>query len=74
MKFRVRCDQSFDDENDARALMAQIKLLSKKASSINEGADNEEISYCDLEHCGHDEGRPCEKIERVEIRKLIRRL
>lgn len=71
MKYRVRLDLSFANEADAQALMAYAKNLSKKAVSINEGEPNEEIAFCDLEMCRHDEGLPCEKLERVEIRKLL---
>ena len=70
MKFRVRCDLSFDREDDARLLMDYAKGISGKAVSINEGKDNEEISFCDLELCRHDEGLPCTRLERVEARKL----
>ncbi len=70
MKYRVRVDLSFNGETDAQSLMDYIKQLSKKAVSINEGTDNEEISFCDLEICRHDEGLPCTKLERVEIRRL----
>ena len=70
MKYRMRLDLSFDTETHAQALMGYAKQLSTKAISINEGDDNEEISFCDLEICRHDEGLPCEKLERVEIRKL----
>jgi len=72
MKYRVRLDLSFDNEKDAQALMGYAKELSGKAVSINEGGDNEEISFCDLEICRHDESftsEGCEKLERVEIRK-----
>jgi len=68
MKYRVRVDLPFDSEADARSLMAYAKNLSGKAVSINEGGVNEEIAFCDLEICRHDEGLPCEKLERVEIR------
>ncbi len=71
MKYRVRLDLSFADDTDARLLMDYAKQLSGKAVSINEGRDNEEISFSDLEICRHDEGLPCEKLERVEIRKLV---
>ena len=71
MKYRVRIDLSFNGEADAQALMDYAKGLSTKAVSINEGRDNEEISFSDLEICRHDEGLPCEKLERVEIRKLL---
>jgi hypothetical protein len=71
MKYRVRLDLSFDTETDAQALMDYAKQLSSKAVSINEGRDNEEISFSDLEICRHDEDLPCEKLERVEIRKPL---
>ena len=70
MKYRVRLDLSFDATVDAQALMDYAKQLSDKAVSINEGRNDEEISFCDIEICRHDEGLPCEKLERVEIRKL----
>jgi len=70
MKYRVRLDLSFELEADGRNLMAYAKELSAKAVSLREGEVNEEIAFCDLEICRHDEGLPCEKLERVEIRKL----
>ena len=75
MKYRVRLDLSFDPsaegESDAQALMDYAKQLATKAVSINEGKDNEEISFYDMEICRHDESLPCEKLERVEVRKLL---
>jgi len=68
MKYRVRLDLPLNQEADAEALMEFAKNL--KASSINEGENNEEIAFCDYEICGHDEGLPCQKIERVEVRNL----
>ncbi len=70
MKYRVRLDLSFENEPDAQSLMAYAKGLAARAVSINEGAVNEEISFCDFEVCRHDEGLPCEKRERLEVRKL----
>ena len=70
MKYRVRVDLSFNSEADALALMNYGKGLGGAAVSINEGKPNEEISFCDFELCRHDEGLPCENLERVEIRKL----
>ena len=69
MKYRVRVDMSFASEADASALMAHAKTLTGKAASINEGEPDEEVSFCDLEMCRHDEGLPCTGLERVEIRK-----
>ncbi len=70
MKYRVRLDLSFDSEADAQALMNYAKRVSKKAVSIREGEVNEEIAFCDLELCRHDEGLPCTRLDRVEVRKL----
>ncbi|MBI4268053.1 MAG: hypothetical protein HY662_04630 [Chloroflexi bacterium] len=69
MKYRVRLDLSFAGEADAQALMTYARSLSGKAVSINEGASNEEIAFCDLEICRHEEGLPCEKLGRLEIRR-----
>ena len=71
MKYRVRIDLSFDREADAKLLMDYAKKKSQIAVSINEGEDNGEIAFCDLEICRHDEGLPCTKLERVEVRKLL---
>ena len=71
MKYRVRLDLSFENEVDAESLMTYAKNISGKAVSINEGEANEEIAFCDFELCRHDEGLPCTKLERVEIRKLV---
>ena len=70
MKYRVRLDLSFESEIYAQSLMTYAKNLSGKAVSINEGGPDEEIAFSDLEICRHEEGLPCEKLERVEIRKL----
>jgi hypothetical protein len=69
MKYRVRIDLSFDSEADAQSLMNYAKDLAGRAVSINEGEPNEEISFCDAEICRHDEGLPCTRLERLEIRK-----
>ena len=71
MKYRVRLDLPLDNEADAKSLVALAKKLCGKASSINEGQDNEEKAFIDYELCGHDEGKVCQKIERLEIRKAV---
>jgi len=71
MKYRVRLDLSFANEADAQSLMAYAKNLSEKAVSINEGEVDEEIAFCDLEICRHDEGLPCTRLDRVEVRKPL---
>jgi len=70
MKYRARIDLSFVDEADGQALMNYAKSLADKAVSINESEPDEEISFCDLEICRHDEGLPCTKLDRLEVRKL----
>ena len=70
MKYRVRVDLSFASEAEARSVMDYARSLSSKAVSINEGEVNEEISFCALEICRHDEGLPCTRLDRVEVRKL----
>ncbi len=69
MKYRVRLDLSFDESADAQVVMDLARQLSGKAVSINEGSHNEEISFSDMEICRHEEGLPCTRLDRVEIRK-----
>ena len=68
MKYRVRIDLLFDNQDDPKVLMDTAKKLARNAVSINLGQPNEEIGYCELELCGHDEGKPCERLDRVEVR------
>ncbi|MBI2836140.1 MAG: hypothetical protein HYX85_00400 [Chloroflexi bacterium] len=68
MKYRVRLDLFFESEIDARSLLAYAESLTGRAVSLNEGSPNEEIAFCDLEVCRHDEGLPCTRLERLEIR------
>jgi len=70
MKYRVRTDLSFDSQADAQALMDYARQISARAVSVNEGKVNEEIAFCDLEICRHDEGLPCTGLDRLEVRKL----
>lgn len=70
MKSRVRLDLFFDDEADARSLMDFARGLLGKVVSVNEGEADEEIAFCELELCGHDEGLPCQTLERVEVKTL----
>lgn len=70
MKYRVRVDLSFVNQSDAQALMSYAKALASNAVSLNEGQANEELSFCETEICRHEEGLPCEKLERVETSRL----
>ena len=49
MKYRVRVDLSYEKKSDADDLMASVKSAASPAVSINEGRDNEEISFCEYE-------------------------
>ena len=69
MKYRVRLDLSFADEADAQALMSYARGLSARAVSINLGSDKEELSFSDMEICRHEEGLPCERLDRLEVKK-----
>ena len=68
---RVKIDLSFDNEDIALSLITYAKKLSSKAVNINEGQPNEEIGFIELIDCGHIEGKPCEVLDRVEIRTLL---
>ena len=69
MKYRVRLDMSFDNESDARLLVNYASNKSSKVVNIKEDKDDEEVSYCELELCGHEEGQPCTRLERHEFGK-----
>ena len=69
MKYRVRLDMCFEKDSDARLMVNYAKGKAGKTGNINEGRDGEEISYCELELCGHDEGQPCRRLERHEFGK-----
>jgi len=69
MKYRVRIDQSFDKESDAQDFYNLARNLLSKAVNINEDNANEEISFCDIHLCGHDEGKPCIPMEREVLRE-----
>lgn len=71
MKYRVRADLSFESELDAQTMMDYAKRQAAKAVSINEGEPDGEISFCDMEICRHDEGLPCTRLDRVEVRKAV---
>jgi hypothetical protein len=67
VKYRVRMDMIFEAETDARALMASGAALTGRAVCIKAGTTDAEASFCELELCRHDEGGPCQLLERVEV-------
>jgi len=71
MKYRVKIDLSFEQREHAQEIMDFASARSGNAVSIREGSEEEEISYCDLELCGHDEGLPCTRLDRIEIRREV---
>lgn len=64
MIYRVRIDMNFDTELDARAIFTAAKNRKAKHKPLSN-----EISYCKLEHCGHDESppSPCVELEKVVL-------
>lgn len=71
MLIRIRIDLPFDITKKAQAEKLKEALLPfiQYAKNINEGQDNQEIGYIDVEKCGHDEGVKCEKLARWEVGK-----
>jgi len=67
MKYRVRMDMIFDAEADARSLMGSGAALTGKTVCIKPGTPEAQVSFCELELCRHDEGGPCQRLERVEV-------
>ena len=67
MKYRIRVDLSFDSETDATNLMNYAKSMASRAVSIKPEMPDREVSFCDFELCGHDEGLPCQRIERIQV-------
>lgn len=67
--FRIRMDialppeaENFKDQiRDALAPFLQFAVV------INEGEDNEERGYIDIERCGHRIEQACEKVARWEV-------
>ena len=64
---RVSIDLFFKDKTpqqvnkDFPQLLPVIKAAKKKASKINAGMDNEEMTVTARYHiCRHDEGKPCD--------------
>lgn len=64
---RVKIDFFFKDKTPAQVnkdfpqLLPAIKAAKKKASMINEGKENEEMTVNAKYHiCRHDEGKPCD--------------
>ena len=68
MKYRIRLDLSFNDETAAQAEMDHARQAAASAVSVNEGSDSAVISFAELEICRHDEGLPCTRLDRFEIR------
>ena len=58
MKYRVRLDLSFSDETAAQSVMDNVRQAAANAVSINEGGENEVISFAELEICRHEESLP----------------
>lgn len=66
---RVRLDLALPPEamNYADQIRDTLLPLFQYAIVINEGQDNEERGYIDIELCGHGVGEECTKIARWEV-------
>jgi hypothetical protein len=71
MKYRVRADMIFDTEVAATEMFGLAQARIGKATAINAGKANEEASYCELEMCGHDEGKPCVVVARTSLKPIL---
>ena len=69
MLIRIRMDLAFDLKKKAQAEALRDALMPflSHAKIVNKGKPNEEIGFIDVENCGHEEGKPCEKIARWEV-------
>ena len=65
--FRLRMDLAFDNQDALNDLLEEAERRYTQAIIINEGHDNEERGYFEVEECHHDTGEPCEKIARWEV-------
>lgn len=67
--FRVKIDLNFApaDEGVARGLYNHVKGQLAKAKPINPPDGTPELTYIELQHCGHNIGEGCEEIEREEV-------
>ena len=68
---RVRIDLTLPVEMKAHAdaLRDAIAPFVQLAKNINEGKDNQELGYVQVERCGHSTGQPCEVKARWEVGK-----
>lgn len=69
--FRLRVDLTFPPEvkQYAEQLRDNLVQLYTFAVKINEGQENMEIGFIDIERCGHRLGLSCDKIARWEVGK-----
>ena len=69
MAYKVNLVLHFDNEAPIQQARDLLLPLYQHAIVINEGQDNEERGYIQLEHCLHDEGGECVKLARWEVGK-----
>lgn len=69
--FRIRMDLCLPPEaaNYADQIRDALTPFLTNAVVINEGQDNEERGYIDVERCGHSLGLGYEKVARWEVGK-----
>ena len=59
MRYRVKLDLAFEEEADAKTLVALAEKLFGGAPTINKDKPNEEAGYIDYHICLHDESKSC---------------
>jgi len=67
MAYKITLVLHFKDEAPIQKAKDFLLPLYQNAITINEGQDNEERGFIELEKCKHDEGEPCKKIGRWEV-------
>lgn len=67
--FRIKMDITLPPQavNHADAIRDALTPFLQYGVVINEGQDNEERGYIDVERCGHRVDESCEKIARWEV-------
>lgn len=73
MKKRIRVDLIFPENYDITEIREMLLKHFPKSEAID-GRTERIQSFVDVELCGHDEGKPCQKISRhdkeIEQREL----
>ena len=67
MAYKISLELHFEEEATIQQAKDQLLPLYQNAIVINEGQENEERGFIELQHCLHDIGEPCVKLARWEV-------